>query len=142
MDAARPNVFIAAPATIIRELGSALGAGVDVFGAETNDEAVRALAGSHVDAIIVCYAFDELRPFRLLHHLRDEWEGSHVPTILVRALPVPLGTTQEAEIRETYRLLGADEFFNLYAEGTRIGRAAALAEFRDTLFRLLRLPEH
>jgi len=79
-----------------------------------------------------------LRPFRLLHYLYDE-RAAHIPTILVRALPVPLGSSHEVEIRETYRMLGADEFINLHGEAARIGRAAAVDKFRDAVFRLLRV---
>jgi hypothetical protein len=44
----------------------------------------------------------------------EEWQGAGVPIMLVRALPVPLGKTQEAEIRDSYEKLGVDEFMNLY----------------------------
>jgi hypothetical protein len=50
----------------------------------------------------VAAVIDEMRP--LLHYLPHEKRG-HVPTILVRAVPVSLGTTQEAEIRKSYRIL-------------------------------------
>ena len=139
MNDERPKVLIAAPALIIRELGAALADGVDVLGAQTWSEAVSRLDESRVDAIIVCYAFDELRPFRLLNYLRDDWQGPHVPTFLVRALPVPLGRTQEAQVRETYKRLGVDEFFNLHAEEVRVGRAGAVKDFRDSVFAQLRL---
>ena len=48
--------------------------------------------------------------------VQHEWRRRHVPTILVRALPVLLGKTQEDEIREAYKSLGVDEFLNLHDE--------------------------
>ena len=53
--------------------------------------------------------------------------------ILVRALPVPLGRTQEAEIRESYRTLGVDEFFNWHGLERRHGRSTGLQKFRDSV---------
>jgi hypothetical protein len=76
-----------------------------------------------------------MHPFRLLQHVE---EAKQVPTILVRALPVPLGKTQEVQIRESYKTLGVDEFFNLYDEGNRAGREAALEAFRQAV--VSRLP--
>jgi CheY-like chemotaxis protein len=101
--------------TIIRDLrnsqavacdhGPYVSRGIEVIGAETWEQAVERLRDADPDLVIVCYVFDEMRPFRLLHYLRHEKRG-HVATILVRAVPVSLGTTQEAEIRESYRILG------------------------------------
>jgi hypothetical protein len=82
-------------------------------------------------------AFDELRPFRLLQHLRQEPRAAHVPTMLVRALPIPIGEAEEARIREAHTTLGVDQFFNLSDEARRTDRAAALQKFRDAVRALL-----
>jgi hypothetical protein len=63
----------------------------------------------------VCYVFDEMRPFRLLHYVGHDWKHPHVPT-----------------------LLGADDFFNLRDEVVRHGKEAALERLRDCV--LGRLP--
>ena len=76
-----------------------------------------------------------MRPFRLLQYLRQERPRSHLPTILVRALPVPLGKTQEEQIRESYQNLGVDQFYNLYEEKQREGDEVALAHFREAVLR-------
>jgi PleD family two-component response regulator len=138
MDGEHPWILIAAPGPVIRELSSVLADEVRPVGGETLDQAVGQLQGLEPDLIIVCYAFDEVRPFRLLHYLRHELRRRHVPTILVRALPVALGKTQEAEIRESYKSLGVDEFFNLHDEKLRQGKEAALGKFRDAV--MSRLP--
>ncbi len=137
LDARRPRVLIAAPGDVIRLLKSVLSDEAEIVGAQAHDEAIRLLHVEEPDLIIVCYAFDEMHPFRFLRYVREERE-LHVPTILVRALPVPLGKTQEAEIRESYRTLGVDEFFNLYELEQRHGRTAGLQKFRDSV--LNRLP--
>jgi CheY-like chemotaxis protein len=137
MKLARYQLLIAAPAAVIRELGSVLRDEADPVGVETFDEAVARLGERDPDVLVLCYAFDQVRPFRLLNYLRQEWPHAHVPTILVRALPVPMGETEEGQIRDSYKTLGVDVFFNLHDEGQRNGREAALRQFQDAVLRLL-----
>jgi hypothetical protein len=61
--------------------------------------------------------------------------GRKVPTILVRALPISIGETHEAQVRESYSNLGVDEFFNLYDAAEREGIEAALQRFREFVSR-------
>jgi hypothetical protein len=137
MERALPAALIAAPAAVIKELGSALADEVERIGVETFDDAVATAKERKPNVLIVCYAFDELRPFRLLQHLRQEARAAHVPTMLVRALPIPIGEAEEARIREAYTTLGVDQFFNLSDEARRTDRAAALQKFRDAVRALL-----
>jgi CheY-like chemotaxis protein len=135
----RNRVFIAAPAAVIRHLGGLFAAHeVEIVGCETWDDAVSRLEEKDADLLVICYAFDEMRPFRLLQYLRQERPRAHLPTILVRALPVPLGRTHEEQIRESYQNLGVDQFYNLYDEKQREGAEAALGHFREAV--LARLP--
>ncbi len=128
-----PPILIAASRSVITRLARALADEVRVIGVETWQEALRQLEALKPNGVIVCYLFDEMRPFRLLHHLRHEYAGRHVPTFLVRAVPVSLGTTNETEIGASYRMLGVDEFINLHDEEQASGRAAALQRFRNTV---------
>jgi CheY-like chemotaxis protein len=137
MERALPAALIAAPAAVIKELGSALANDVERIGVETFDDAIAKTKQRQPNVLIVCYAFDELRPFRLLQHLRQEPRPAHVPTMLVRALPIPIGEAEEARIREAYTTLGVDQFFNLSDEARRTDRAAALQKFRDAVRALL-----
>jgi CheY-like chemotaxis protein len=137
MERALPAALIAAPAAVIKELGSVLADDVERIGVDTFDGAVARVKERQPDLLIVCYAFDEVRPFRLLQHLRQESRAAHVPTMLVRALPIPIGEAEEARIREAYTTLGVDQFFNLNDEARRTGRAAALQKFRDAVRALL-----
>jgi CheY-like chemotaxis protein len=137
MERALPAALIAAPAAVIKELGSVLADDVARIGVETFDDAVATVKEGRPDVLIVCYAFDEVRPFRLLQHLRQESRGGHVPTMLVRALPIPIGEAEEARIREAYTTLGVDQFFNLNDEARRTDRAAALQKFRGAVRALL-----
>jgi CheY-like chemotaxis protein len=139
MDERRNRLFIAAPAAVIRHLGGLFAAHeVEIVGCETWDDAVSRLEEKEADLLVICYAFDEMRPFRLLQYLRQERPRAHLPTILVRALPVPLGKTQEEQIRESYQNLGVDQFYNLYDEKQREGVEVALRHFREAVF--ARLP--
>lgn len=135
----RNRLFIAAPAAVIRHLGGLFAAHeVEIVGCETWDDAVSRLEEKEADLLVICYAFDEMRPFRLLQYLRQERPRAHLATILVRALPVPLGKTQEEQIRESYQNLGVDQFCNLYDEKQREGEEVALRYFREAV--LARLP--
>jgi len=126
----RLRILIAAPAPVVRELDAALGDElVEVMGAESWDDALRRVE-EEPDLLLLCYAFDEVRPFRFLQYLQQSPRRRHMPTVLVRALPVPLGKTQEEDIRQSYMALGVDDFFNLYDEGTRHGRERALQMLR------------
>lgn len=138
MGARRPRILIAAPAAVRRQLGRAFADEAEIVGEETWEQAVIRLHEADPDLIIVCYVFDEMRPFRLLRYARHEWKHRHVPTILVRALPVALGKSEEHDIRESYRALGVDDFFNLRDEALRHGKEAALQRLRDCV--LSRLP--
>jgi hypothetical protein len=131
-----PRALIAAPVRVVRELGSALEAEFDVAGGETFEEVEARLHEKRPAVLIVCYAFDEVRPFRFLNYLREEWRSGHIPTMLVRALPIPIGETEEAQIRESYKSLGVDVFFNLHDEARRSNRSAALEKFRDAVRQL------
>ena len=137
MGRALPVALIAAPAAVTKELASVLTEDVERVGVETFDHAAAEAKERQPDVVIVCYAFDEMRPFRLLQHLRQESRGAHVPTMLVRALPIPIGEAEEARIREAYTTLGVDQFFNLNDEARRTDRAAALQKFRDAVRALL-----
>ena len=138
MGARRPRILVAAPAAVSRQLRHAFTDEVEIVGEETWQDAVACLHEADPDLIIVCYVFDEMRPFRLLRYARHEWNHAHVPTILVRALPIALGKSQEHEIRESYKALGVDDFFNLRDETLRHGREAALQGLRHCV--LSRLP--
>lgn len=134
MRAGPPRILIAAQGPVIRELRRIFRADdVETVGAETWEQAASRLEDAQPDLILVCYAFDEGRPFRLLHHVREDRRRAHVPTILVRTLPLPLGKTQEAQIREAYKTLGVDEFFNLHDASVRDGAEAAAYQFRDAV---------
>jgi PleD family two-component response regulator len=130
-----PRVLIAAPSDVVRELAAALGDSVEALGATTWTESLNRLE-QEPDVIVVCYVFDELRPYRLIQHVRAEFEDQSIPIVLVRALPVRLGNA-EKEVRDSYLAIGANQFLNLWAETQRHDRATALQLFRDCVSGLL-----
>jgi CheY-like chemotaxis protein len=106
------RTLIAAPQAVVQTLGEALRElAVEVYPGTTSAEAGAHLAGE-LDLILVCYVFDDVRPYRLINHIRNESPHAQTPLILIRALPVPLGDTQEWEIRQAYKSIGVDEFLN------------------------------
>jgi CheY-like chemotaxis protein len=128
-------VLVAAPADVVQEIGHALGSDVKILGAETWDQALARL-DPYPSLILVCYAFDGMRPFGLIRYVREEHD-SNLPIILVRALPVPLGKANESQIRDSYQTLGVDEFINFYDTRQADGTNVAYERLRTSVFRHL-----
>ena len=106
------RTLIAAPPAVVETLSAALRElAVEVYPGVTT-----AQAGAHLekdlDLILVCYVFDDVHPYRFINRIRNESAHGQTPLILVRALPVPLGESQEWEIRQAYKSIGVDEFIN------------------------------
>lgn len=126
----RSRILVAAPMAVIGEVAAALSDDFSFIGAPTLDQALARLNAEEPDLIILCYAFDEMRPYRLLNYLQER--RSKIPIVLVRALPVPLHG-KEDEIRSSYAMLGAGTFINLYEEIQSYGRTVALQRFLASL---------
>jgi PleD family two-component response regulator len=135
VDPRRPRILIAAPRDVIRELGAVLSDRAEVLGAATFDESVARISDEQPDLLVICYVFDELRPYRLIQHVMAESENP-VPMILARALPVRMGN-EEADVRDSYLAMGVSRFLNLWKETEQASRQAALQHFRDCVFDLL-----
>jgi PleD family two-component response regulator len=130
------RVLIAAPAVVIRQLSVALPEDVDVVGAGTWEDAVRHLPEAAPHLVIVCYVFDEMRPYRFIQHVKDtEFRGAAI--FLLRAVSVPLGATQESDLRRSYTELGVNAFLNFSDLANERGLDAALQEFRRIAVSLL-----
>ena len=132
----RARVLLAAPAVVIRQLSMALPENVDVTGVATWEEAVQRLHKATPHLIIVCYIFDEMRPYRFIQHVRD-MEEQRVPVFLIRAVSVPLGATQEADVRRSYADFGVNAFLNFSDLASERSLDAALQEFRRVVVSLL-----
>ena len=124
----RARVLLAAPAVVIRQLSAALPEDVDVVGAGTWHDAVERLPEARPHLIIVCYIFDEMRPYRFIQHVRDT--NQQVPIFLIRAVSVPLGNTQESDLASSYVDLGVNAFLNFSDLANERGLDVALQEFR------------
>ena len=103
---AAPNGVVQTLANALRDLGN-----VHVHAGVTPEAAAAHLHGE-LDVILVCYVFDDLHPYRFINRIRQESPHKRTPLILIRALPVPLGESQEWEIRRAYKSIGVDEFVN------------------------------
>jgi hypothetical protein len=110
-----PRVLIAGVATAMRDLQAAVEDYVSPIAAENHDDA---LTRPSIPP-------DTVRPRRPLF--------DNVPIILVRVLPLGLGTRGEGEMREAYASLGVNEFVNFYDDVARDGREAALRRFREVV---------
>lgn len=135
MSASGSVVLIAAPVPVITKLKAGVADRVEVLAAETYEEALACLRERHIDLLVLCYVFDNVRPYRLLNHLQDL--RKRPPAMLVRALPVPL-REKEAELRRAYGSLGVREFQNFSDQETMEGKEFALAQFRSLVLNLVR----
>lgn len=132
----RPRTLLAAPAVVIRQLGAPLGEDVEVVGAATWEDAVQRLSDAAPHLVVVCYIFDEMRPYRFIRYVRGSPYG-RAPIFLVRAVTVPLGSTQEADLRRSYIELGVNAFLNFSDLANERGLDVALQEFRRVALSLL-----
>ena len=132
--AGRPSILVAAPATVFNKLRSVLADRADVISATEFDDAARRLRMGDIDLFVLCYVFDDVRPYRILNYMHEEHLTS-AKTILVRALPIPLRES-EREIEDAYRQLGVAEFVNL-SDQERAHGHEAVERFGDRLLSLL-----
>jgi CheY-like chemotaxis protein len=115
------RILLTAPAVVIRQ---------------TWDDAVQRLPEVTPQLIIVCYVFDEMRPYRFIQHVRDT-QYQRVPIFLIRAVSVPLGATLESDLRRSYVDLGVNAFLNFSDLANERGLDVALQEFRRVVISLL-----
>ena len=132
------RTLIAAPSLVVQTLGKALSdLRVEVHPGTTIAEAESHLA-TKLDLILVCYVFDDVHPYRFIGRIRSEGANMGTPVVLVRALPVPLGESQEGEIRRAYQSIGVDEFVNYSQLMHDQGAGVADQALRECVLRLLR----
>ena len=132
------RTLIAAPPAVVQTLANALRElGVEVYGAATPQEAGPRLE-AQLDLILVCYVFDDLHPYRFINRVRNESPQTQTPLILIRALPVPLGESQEWEIRHAYKTIGVNEFVNYSQLVHEKGSEHADRSLRECVSKLLR----
>jgi hypothetical protein len=106
---------------------------VHVLHCETLEQAIERIAAEKVHLIVLCYLFDDLRPFRLIHHVRNDLGRPDVPILLVRAVDWQLDEAQLRQMTRAYEGIGIDGFVDLCAEAQAHGDEAALQRFRRSV---------
>ncbi len=127
----RPCVLIAGPACckpLLRALED-----VRVLRCETLEQAVERIGQEDPHLIIVCYLFDQLRPFRLIHHVRVDLRRPDLPILLVQAVDSHLGDTEVKQMSDAYASIGIDDFVNFSDEIEAYGEDKALQRFRKSV---------
>ena len=109
----------------------------DVFQCETLDQAVEHLKQQDVDLIVLCYLFDEMRPFRLIHHVRNEIRRRDLPILLVQPVNWKLDDAQSKQMTDAYESIGIDGFVDLCEDARPRGDEQAFQAFRTSVSRLL-----
>ena len=119
------TVLIAGLEPLMAEVRRVLAQHLVVFSAETLAQAQARLAIDPPDCVVLAYHFDDIRPFRLIHHIRDNRALNGLPITLVRVVPFRLGATH-AEISHAYHAVGVTQYFDLHEEVRRLGAQTAL----------------
>ena len=87
---------------------------VEVLEAHTFDEATQVAERRHPRICIIGYHFNEMRPYRLVQHVRGmEW-ATGADILVIRALPLRLPASEEESLRKAYMSIGADDYLTLY----------------------------
>lgn len=106
---------------------------VGVFACETLDQAIQRLEEVQPRLVILCHAFDQMRPFRLIHHVRGEAGIGQLPIVLVHTTASHLRESQLGQMHEAYMSLGVNAFFDLYEDAELRGEEKALQRFRASI---------
>lgn len=139
MKGKRPCVLVAGPVEVCcKRLRLAL-EDLEVLHCETLDQAVERIKHRDPDLIVVCYLFDEMRPFRLIHYVRSDLQRSDFPIILVQVVDGHLRDTELRQLRDAYQSIGIDGFVNLSEEIALHGEKDALRRFRTSVISRLAL---
>lgn len=130
------RVLIAAPLNAYKRIAPAL-KDLSVIRCETLDEAIREFQDEKPSLVILGYVFDQMRPFRFVHHLRSDGGSQEVPIIMVQIHDWRFDALQEQQMREGYRSLGVERFFNFSKEAGARGAEAALHMLRSMIDSLI-----
>ena len=133
----RPRVLIAVAPGAVRQVSIALGDAFDCTLVDTVETGIQRLGAGSFDLLVVGYFFDNSHPFRLITEAKVR--SPRTPILLVRALPLSLGRTGEADIRAAYRELGVAEFLNFQRDIELLGVEEAQQVFRRLAVSLLHL---
>lgn len=104
----RPRALVAALPSTGAWIREALSPQAEVGFAGDLDSAMSAFRSRRPDLVIVGYHFDQARPHRMIQAVREE--DAAVPILLVRALPLDRRDARDAQIRESYVELGANQY--------------------------------
>ena len=108
----------------------ALGDAFDCTLVDTVETGIQRLGAGSFDLLVVGYFFDNSQLFRLITQAKAT--SPRTPILLVRALPLSLGRTSEADIRAAYGQLGVAEFLDFQRDVELLG----LVEAQELLRRL------
>lgn len=130
-------VLLAGAAVCCKELLQVLRDDHDVFRCDTLDEAAERLKHESPDVIVLCYLFDEMRPFRLIHHVRNDLRRRDLPILLVQPVDWNLDDAQTRQMTDAYESIGINGFVDLCEDVKASGDEEPLQRFRTLVSRLL-----
>ena len=106
---------------------------MQILHCETLDQAVQRIRHEDPHFIVVCTLFDEMRPFRLIHHVRSELDRADLPILLVQIVEGQLGGALVKQMSEAYGSIGANGFINLREDAEAYGAEKALQRLRASV---------
>ena len=133
-----PKVLLAATVDASKQVTAYLAGLVELVTAHTFDKAVALLcSGERPALVVVGYHFDELRPYRFIQHVKSDPQSADLPVLLIRALPLHLGTDNVETMRDAYTGIGVTDFVSLHDLERDHGHARAAEVFRQTVLTIL-----
>lgn len=119
---------------------AAAGAGrapYDVLRCETLEQVVERIRHDSPELIVLCYLFDEMRPFRLVHHVRNDLRRADLPILLVQPVDWHLDDAQIKQMSDAYESIGINGFVNFHEDVQTYGEKKTLQRFRTLVMNLL-----
>ena len=132
------KVLLAATVDASKQVTAYLAGLVELETAHTFEKAAALLcSGERPALVIVSYHFDELRPYRFIQHVKSDPQSANLPVLLIRALPLHLGTDDVKTMREVYTGIGVTDFVSLQDLERDQGHARAVEVFRQAVLAIL-----
>ena len=144
--------MLAGPAAVCcKRLLQVLDDAYDILRCEALDHAVERIQHESPHLIVLCYLFDEMRPFRLVHHvrndprpvqthmplLRNDLRRPDLPILLVQPVDWHLDDAQIKQMSDAYESIGINGFVNFHEDVETYGEKMALQRFRTAVTSLL-----
>ena len=130
------KIFVGANPLARKILGSALAPEFDLMHCDNLDQA-KPLLMKPVDLILCTVLFDGSRMFDLLRYVKNNPAAESIPFVGIRVVQGTLPFHEVVASRAAVKLLGGDEFLDMYTWMNELGEDRAFEKLRTTIHQLL-----